>query len=102
MSVVDGVEVRPDICIEHPADLLLNRDGECIERVVRRPFGSEPVRKPDELRLIDWLQHHPHCLLGKLVLQGDKPERSCCPITLRDENTPHRLWVVAATVNAVL
>src|SRR4051812_32101257 len=100
MSMIDGVEERLDICVEHPADPLVDGRVQSIERVVCRPFRSKPVRKPDEFRLKDWLEHHPRRLLDDLVLQRRDAERTHLPITLRDEHAPHRLRMIAATMDS--
>src|SRR5688572_19644260 len=100
MSMIDGVEERLDICVEHPANSLVDRRGQRIERVVCRPLRSETVRKPDEFCLQDRLQHHPRRLLDDLVFQRRDAERPRLPITLRDEYTPHRLRMIAATMDS--
>ena len=102
MSMVDGVEERLDICVEHPADLPLDRFGESIERVVLRPSWSKPVRDPDKLRLVDRLEHHLHRLLDDLVFQRRDAERSRPPIAFRDVHAPHWLRMIAATMDSVL
>jgi hypothetical protein len=75
--------------------------GQSIEGVVRRPFRSVAIRKPDELSLQDRLQHHPRRLLNDLVFQRGYAEWACLPITLWDEDALHRLRVVVATMNSV-
>jgi hypothetical protein len=101
-SMIDGVEERLDVCVEHPVDLSANRLGERIERIVRRSARPKTVREPDEFCLQDRLQHPPRRLLDDLVFQRWDAERSRFPIAFRDEHTPHRLRMVTATMNSVL
>ena len=47
--VVDGVEERPDVCVEHPIHLPDDRFCERVQGVVRRPAMPEAVREALEL-----------------------------------------------------
>ena len=96
-----GVEERFDICVEHPADLSHDCRGKRIESVVRRPFRSVAVRKPDEFSFPERLQHHPRRLRNDLVFQRRNTEWARLTITLWDENALHRLRVVTATMDSV-
>ena len=101
-SMIDGVEERSDVCVEHPVDLPFDRLGQRIQCIVRRPLRSEAVRNPQKLGLAARLQHHPHRLLDDLVLQRRDAEQSSASIAFRDVHPPYRLRVMAATVYAVL
>ena len=61
-------------------------------RAAPRP---EPVREPDEVRLVDRVQHLDHRPLDDLVLQRGDPERPLPPVRLRDVRPPRRLRPVA-------
>src|SRR5258706_15726787 len=100
--MMEGVKKRLDICIDPPAAPPVYCRGECIERVVLRPSRSIPVRKPDEFRLQDRLQHHPRRLLDDLVFQRWDAERARFPVTFRDVHAPHRLRMITATMDSVL
>src|SRR5512132_1523706 len=101
-SMVDRVEERPDVRIEHPVHLLL-ADGyrERIQGIVRRPAGPEAVRKSEEHALIDGLRYPPHRVLDDLVFQGGDAERPRA-IALRDVHSADRQRMVAPAMNAVL
>jgi hypothetical protein len=88
--VLDRVEERADIGIEHPAYLPAQRDRQCIQSVVLIPAGPESVREAQEHRLVDRLQDHLHRLLDDLVLDGRDAERPRATIALRDVHTPYR------------
>src|SRR6185437_147162 len=100
--VVDGVEERPDVCVEHPVHLPADRFRKRVQRIVRRPARPEAVREALEFALVDGLQHHPHRLLDDLVLQRRDAERARATIAFRDVHAPHRLRVVAASMDPVL
>src|SRR5947207_350032 len=100
--MVDGVEERPDVRVEHPVDLALDCYRQRIKCIVRRPLRSEPVREPDELGFVDRLQHHPRGLLDNFVLQRRDTDWSQFSIAFRDVNATDRLRMVAATMDSVL
>lgn len=47
-------------------------------------LGSEPIREPEELLLVDRLQDRSNGALDDLVFQRRDPERSVLPVRLRD------------------
>ena len=91
-SVVDGVEERTDVHIEHPVHLLRQQsDVERIQRVMLAASGSEAVREAEEVRLVDGVQHVDRGPLDDFVFQHGHAERPLPPVGLRDVRPPHRL-----------
>ena len=88
----DCVEVRPDVCIDYPADLApFYPEGQGVERIVRPPPRSEPVTETKKLHLVNRCQDHIHNrLLDDLVLQRRDPERSCPAVRLGYLYPPNR------------
>jgi predicted P-loop ATPase/GTPase len=66
-----------DVRIKHPVHLLAgDPDRERVQRIVRAASGSEPVREPDEVRLVDRVEHLHDGTLEDLVLQRRDAKRS--------------------------
>ena len=88
----DCVKIRPDVCIDYPADLApLYPEGQGVERIVRPPPRSEPVTETKKLHLVNRCQDHIHNrLLDDLVLQRRDPERSCPAVRLGYLYPPNR------------
>src|SRR6516164_5957275 len=74
--VVDRVEERADIGVEHPVHpFLMDADPESIQRLMLASPFTEPVRKAKEVRLIDGVQYRRHGVLDDFVLQRGNAER---------------------------
>ena len=74
-SLVDRVEVGPDIRIENEIHLLGgDSDDECIQRIVLAALRSKPVREPEEVFLVDRVQDSGGRPLDDLVLKGGNCE----------------------------
>ena len=92
--VVDRVEERADVGVEHPVHpFLMDADPESVQRLMLASPFTEPVGKAEEVRLIDGVQHRRHGVLDDLVLQGGDAERALPPVRFRDVGTP--LLVIA-------
>jgi hypothetical protein len=100
--VIDGVEERTNVCVDHPGHSPVESHRECIQGSVLRPARPEAVRKPEEFLFVDGFEEHPRRLLDDLVLERRDAERTCSPIAFRDVHTPHRQRMIAATLNAAL
>src|SRR5208337_5131363 len=82
--LADCVEERSNVRVDDPVDLACSDPiGQRIQRVVLATPGSEPVAKPQELRLVDRRQDRHHCRLDDLVLNGGDAERPLSAIRLR-------------------
>ena len=68
----------------HPA--ARDPDHQRIQRIVRATLGSKPIAEPDEVFLVDRVQHRHGRLLDNLVLQGGDRQVTLSPIRLW--NTP--------------
>src|SRR5229473_2666 len=85
------IEKALDVQIEHPVHF--SRQQPRVERVQRLMLASpwpEPVRKPEEVRFIDGIQHLDRRTLDNLVFQHRDSERSLPPVGLRDKHPTHR------------
>ena len=71
--MVKAGEVVPEIQVEHPAHLPLDPDRERVQRMMWTTPRPEPVGKPEEVRLVDGVQHLHHRPLQDLVLQAATP-----------------------------
>ena len=99
-GVIQAAEEVPEIQVEHPVHLaILNRDRERIQRVMLSATGPKPVGEPQEVRLIDGVQHLNHGALDDLVLQRGDPERPKPPIGLGDVHPARRPGPVSAPLN---
>src|SRR6267154_373830 len=77
------VEERPDVGVQYPVHLPAgDPDNERIHRIMRAAPGPEPVREPEEVFLVDRIQHGCHRPLDDLVLQGGDCQRALPTIRL--------------------
>src|SRR4051812_44250712 len=80
------VEERPDVGVQDVAHLGAgDPDRERIERVVRPAPGTEAIREPEEVLLVDRVQHRRRGPLDDLVLQRRDGQRALAAIRLGDE-----------------
>src|SRR6266851_9475019 len=99
-SVVDGVEEGSDVEIEHPVHALrhhrLFQGGQGGVRAAPRP---EAVAEPQEVRLLDLIQHLGYRALDNLVLEGGNAEGPEATVAFRDIRAAYRLGPVLAAVD---
>jgi hypothetical protein len=77
------------IRIENVAHLLAaDSDDQSVQRVVRAAPWSEPIREPEEVFLVDRVQHRDGRPLDNFVLKGGNRERALPAIRLRYVLTP--------------
>ena len=70
-------EERPDIGVQYEAHFLAaDPDVECVQRIVLAAPRPEPVREPEEICLVNLVQHRRHCSLDDLVFEGGDRERA--------------------------
>src|SRR5215213_10097720 len=80
------VEERPDVGVQDVAHLGAgDPDRERIERVVRPAPGPETIREPEEVLLVDRVQHCHRGPLDDLVLQRRDGQRALAAVRLGDE-----------------
>ena len=81
--LADLVEERSDVGVQYPVHLrALDPDNERIQRVVRAAPGSESVREPEEVLLVDRVEHRGRRPLDDLVLQSGNRDRALSAIRL--------------------
>src|ERR1700730_7824678 len=75
-----GVEERPDIGVEDEVNLpALECDHERIACIVRPAAGPEPVAEPEEVFLVDGIQHDSGRSLDDFVLKAATASGRCRP-----------------------
>ena len=81
--LADFVEELSDVGVQYPVHLrALDPDHERIQRVVRAASGSESIREPEEVFLVDRVEHRNSRPLDDLVLQGCNCERALPTVRL--------------------
>jgi len=83
------VEERSDVGVQYVVHLLAansNRKG--IQRIMLAALGSEPIREPEEVFLVDRVQRRSGCPLDDLVLQSSNRERALSAIRLWNVLSP--------------
>jgi hypothetical protein len=81
--LADFIEERSDVGVQYPVHLLaLDPDDKRVLRVVRAAPGPESVREPEEVFLVDRVEHRGRRPLDDLVLQSRNRERTLPAIRL--------------------
>src|SRR3981189_3195348 len=68
--------------------LALDPDNQRIHRIMRAAPGSESVREPEEVFLVDRVEHRSCRPLDDLVFQGRNRERALTPVRLGYVHAP--------------
>ena len=90
--LVGLAEEVTDIRLEDPAYPPASQpDRQRIKRIMRRAARAKPLGKPNEVLLMDGVQHLNDRPLEDLVLKRRDPERALAPIQLGDEHPSSRL-----------
>src|SRR6266478_5446309 len=93
------IEKAFDVQIEHPVHF--SRQQSRVERIQRLMLAapwSEPVRKAEEVRFIDSVQHLDRRALDDFVFQRRDSERSLPPVGLGDIHPTHRFRSVRSSL----
>src|SRR6266853_976674 len=93
------IEKAFDVQIEHPVHF--SRQQSRVQRIQRLMLAapwSEPVRKAEEVRFIDSVQHLDRRALDDFVFQRRDSERSLPPVGLGDKHPTHRLCSVRSSL----
>jgi len=89
--LADFVEERPDIGVEYVVHLRAADAGhQGVQRIMLATLGPETIREPEEILLVDRVQHGDCCPLDDLVLKSRDRERALPPIRLRYVPPPGR------------
>src|ERR1700730_4339316 len=75
--VADRIEEPGNVGVQYPVHpRVADPDGERVQCIMRTASGAEPVREPEEILLVDRVQHLDHRTLDDLVLQCCDAERA--------------------------
>ncbi|MDP4511933.1 hypothetical protein Q9G87_59125 [Nonomuraea sp. G32] len=88
--MIDAVEARLDVSVQHPAVSLGAEQVNLGDRVVRAPVGPKPIRTRMEVRLEDGLQDQLQRSLHHPIGDGRDPQPAQLPAGLGDHPLPHR------------
>src|SRR6267142_4582092 len=86
--MVQAIEERTDIAIQHPVHSLLQGNEQGIQCIVLALARSIAVREAEEVRLVDGIQHLDCRALDDLIFQGSDYERSLPPVVFGVESSP--------------
>src|SRR6202795_449529 len=93
------IEKAANVQIQHPVHLLRQQSGvERIQRVMLASPRSESIRKVEEIRFVDGVQHFDGRALDDFVFQHRNSERSFPPVVLVDIHPTHRLGSVRSSL----
>ena len=93
------IEKAANVQIQHPVHLLRQQSGvERIQRVMLASPRSESIRKVEEIRFVDSVQHFDGCALDDFVFQHRNSERSFPPVALADVRPTHRFRSVRSSL----
>src|SRR6266851_2590970 len=99
-SVVDGVEEGSDVEIEHPVHALRHhRPFQGCQGGVRAAPRPEAVAEPQEVRLVDRIQHLGYRPLDNLVFERGNAEGPAAAVAFRDVRAAYRLGPVLSAVD---
>jgi hypothetical protein len=100
-SVIDLVEKRPDIKVEHPVHLLTgNPDVERIQRIVLAPPWPKTIRKAQKILFPNLVEDCPYRVLDDFVLQRRDSQWSLPSIAFRDPDSPGWFCLVSSTMDS--
>ena len=101
-AVVQCVEERTDVRIEHPVHLLRHdANRQRIQRQMWTALRPKPVREPEKVRVVDRVQDRDDGALDDFVFQRGNAERPRPPVRLRDVRSPHRLRSVRSSLQSL-
>ena len=83
-TLADFIEKRPDIRVENEVHLLVgDPDRQGVQRVVLAALRPEPIAEPEELFLVNAVQHCNGCSLNDLVLERRDRQGPLSSVRLR-------------------
>ena len=90
-SWLTSIEERSDVGVQYLVHLLAgDSDRQRVQRIVLAASGSEPIREPEKLFLVDRIQHRDRRPLDDLVFERGDRQRPLSPIRLRNISSPRR------------
>src|SRR5580700_8292133 len=82
--LTDRIEKTSEVRVENIVHFrAVDTEHQSIQRIMLAALRSEPIREPEEIFLVDRVQHHAGRPLDDLVFQGRDRERALLPIGLR-------------------
>jgi hypothetical protein len=82
--LTDTVEKARNVGVQNVAHLSrIDSDKESIQRIVLAALRSEPIAEPEEVLLVDLVQHRRRRPLDDLVLKGGNRKRPLLSVWLR-------------------
>src|SRR5713101_3185344 len=103
VSLADRIEEAAEVGVQYPVHLrAADPDHEGVQRVMLAALGAEPVREPEEVFLVDRLQHREGRPLDDLVLKGGDRERALPAVRLWYVSPPGRLCPIRSSVDPVM
>jgi site-specific DNA recombinase len=98
--LTDRIEEAPDVDLENPVHRgVAYRYRQGIQRIVLTAPGPKAVREPEEVLLVNRVQHLDHRALDDLIFQGGDPQRALFPARLRYVPSSDRQCPVRSTVD---
>src|SRR5512134_1689293 len=89
--------------VQYPVHLPAgDSDTERIHRIMRATPRPEPIREPEEVFLVDRVQHCDHGPLDDLVLQSRNRQRALPAVGLRDVDPPRRQCPIRSPMDSCM
>src|SRR5262245_24864074 len=99
--LVHRVEERSDVGVQYEAHLLaVDPDAERIHRIMRAAPRPEAIREPEEVLLVDRVQHRSRRPLDDLVFKGGNRQRPLTPVRFGYVHPPGGMRPVRSTMHA--
>ena len=87
--LTEFVEKRSDVGVDYPVHIrAIDSNRKRIQRIVRAASGSETVREPEEIFLVDRVEHRDRRSLDNLVLQRGNRDRALPAVRLGYIHSP--------------
>src|SRR6266852_3578212 len=100
--VRNRIEEAANVDIEHPVHFSRKQSRvERIQRLLLASPGPEPIRKAQEVGLVDSVQHLDRRALDDFIFQRRNSERSLPPIGLGDVHPTHRFRSVRSSLQSM-
>src|ERR1700744_2701142 len=102
-SLVDRVKEASDVGIQDEI-YFAARDShhQRVERIVLTPSRPKTVAEPEEVFLINTVQHRQRCLLDNLIFQCSDRQRALLPVSLGYHYPPRRLRPVCSPMDPLM
>src|SRR6266852_5457241 len=102
-ALVDLVEETEDVDLEYPVHLrAADPDHQGVQRVVLAALGAEPIRKAEELFLVDRTQHRGGRPLDDLVFEGGNRDWTLSAVWFWYVQSTARLCPIRSAVDPIV